>query len=259
LSTGEIGGWERLGWEVDQRVLSEIQRVQHSTRTMLEDSQPSQLWFSEYASEWMKTVAKCSPDAYIQMALQLAWYKDQGYMSATYETASTRLFAHGRTDVIRTLSSPSRKWVKAMTAKSGSIQDRRQLLLDAIAAHNQYTRDASTGKGCDRHLQGLKWLLRSDEPVPAIFQDELYAKSAEWKLSTSGLSAGTRFFGTGFGTVWPDGYGINYLAGPQLIKFGIESKASCETTNTYRFKENVAETLREMRALFEGEEPKSKL
>jgi hypothetical protein len=42
-------------------------------------------------------------------------------MTATYETASTRLFAHGRTDVIRTLSTDSRNWVKAMADPSASV------------------------------------------------------------------------------------------------------------------------------------------
>lgn len=59
-------------------------------------------------------VARVSPDAYIQQALQLAWYRDQGYATATYETASTRMMLHGRTDVIRTLSVESRAFVKSM-------------------------------------------------------------------------------------------------------------------------------------------------
>ncbi|KDN48598.1 hypothetical protein RSAG8_02585, partial [Rhizoctonia solani AG-8 WAC10335] len=92
-------------------------------------------------------------------------------------------------------------------------------------------------------------MLRSGEISP-LFEDELFAKSAEWRLSTSGLSAGERFLGTGFGAVWPDGYGINYLAGPKLIKFGIESKHSCPTTSTADFKAKVVESLREMKALF---------
>lgn len=55
---------------------------------------------------------------------------------------------------------------------------------------------------------GLKLLLREGESHP-IFDDPLYEESSAWVLSTSGLSAGDRFWGTGFGTVWPNGYGIN--------------------------------------------------
>lgn len=64
---------------------------------------------------------KVSPDAYIQLALQLAWYKQRGEFTATYETASTRLFKHGRTDVIRTYSSDTREFVKAMVDPNASV------------------------------------------------------------------------------------------------------------------------------------------
>lgn len=59
-------------------------------------------------------LAKVSPDSFIQQALQLAWYKDQGYASATYESASTRGFLHGRTETIRSVTTDSRAFVKAM-------------------------------------------------------------------------------------------------------------------------------------------------
>lgn len=42
-----------------------------------------------------------------------------------------------------------------------------------------------------------------------LLKDPLFAQSQQWKLSTSGLSQGDRFFGTGFGATDPDGYGIN--------------------------------------------------
>ena len=59
-------------------------------------------------------IAKVSPDSFIQQALQLAWYRDQGYVTATYESASTRGFLHGRTETIRSVTSESRAFVKAM-------------------------------------------------------------------------------------------------------------------------------------------------
>lgn len=56
---------------------------------------------------------------------------------------------------------------------------------------------------------GLKVLLQPRE-THLLFDDEMYGKSQEWKLSTStsGL-AGGRFMGNGFGAAWPDGYGVN--------------------------------------------------
>jgi hypothetical protein len=111
------------------------------------------------------------------------------------------------------------------------------LLKRAIQTHSRRTREAAVGRGIDRHLLGLKLMLEElppdtpsslDSPstsgssrltsTPAtpqeirthpLFTDPLFARSQEWKLSTSALSAGYHFRGTGFGAVFPDGYGIN--------------------------------------------------
>ncbi|GFZ49784.1 hypothetical protein JCM24511_07187 [Saitozyma sp. JCM 24511] len=244
-------GWERLDWVVDEGIKTEIEECQGRNRKLIEDSDASQLWWGEYGVEWIKKHAKQSPDAYIQQALQLAWYRDQGYATATYETASTRTFLHGRTDVIRTLSDESRNFVKSMVDPKVDAAKRYALLTEACKAHNTLTRTSSAGHGFDRHLMGLKVMLRPGE-THAIFDDEMYAKSQEWKLSTSGLSAGGSFMGTGFGAAWPDGYGINYLAGPYLVKFGIESKQSCSATSTAKFKHRIVQALRDMRAVCEA-------
>ena len=124
--------------------------------------------------------------------------------------------------MIRTLSVESRAFVKAMQDAKSDVsvaadastgaerQDAQRYakLVGASSAHNALTRRSSAGQGWDRHLMGLKVMLRGDE-THQLFEDDMYAKSQEWKLSTSGLSAGARFTGSGFGAAWPDGYGIN--------------------------------------------------
>nr|XP_018260190.1 carnitine acetyltransferase [Kwoniella dejecticola CBS 10117]OBR82348.1 carnitine acetyltransferase [Kwoniella dejecticola CBS 10117] len=245
--------WKGLNWVLDEQIQKEIEDCKGRNQKLIDDSDASQLWWNEYGAEWIKAIAKQSPDAYIQQALQLAWYKDQGYATATYETASTRMMLHGRTDVIRSLSNESRSFVKSMLDDESDVSEskRYSLLTEACKAHNHLTRRSSAGQGYDRHLMGLKVHLRAGESHP-LFDDEMYSKSQEWKLSTSGLSAGGKFMGTGFGAAWPDGYGINYLAGPYLVKFGIESKFSCEKTSTQRFKHNLAQALRNMRRVCES-------
>lgn len=59
---------------------------------------------------------KCrlSPDAFIQMALQLAYYRDANKFSLTYEASMTRLFREGRTETVRPCTIESSAWVKAM-------------------------------------------------------------------------------------------------------------------------------------------------
>ncbi|KAJ2437950.1 Carnitine O-acetyltransferase mitochondrial, partial [Coemansia sp. RSA 2424] len=48
-----------------------------------------------------------SPDGFVQMAIQLGYYKLYGRSRATYEAATTRAFAHGRTETCRSVSSES--------------------------------------------------------------------------------------------------------------------------------------------------------
>ena len=44
---------------------------------------------------------KLSPDAWVQMALQLAQKRDTGKFRLTYEASMTRLFKEGRTETVR--------------------------------------------------------------------------------------------------------------------------------------------------------------
>lgn len=66
---------------------------------------------------------KCrlSPDAFIQMALQLAYYRDAGKFSLTYEASMTRLFREGRTETVRPCTIESADWVKAMLDNSVKV------------------------------------------------------------------------------------------------------------------------------------------
>jgi len=245
-----VTGWERLDWITDARIEAECIAAESRAQALIADSDDSVLWFSDYGADWIKSVAGLSPDAYVQMALQLAWYKSRGAFTATYETALTRAFDKARTETIRTLSEDSRAWVLSMTDASATVVTRLALLHRAIKTHNSLTREAATGRGIDRHLLGLRLMMRPETGErAALFDDPLFGRSQEWTLSTSALSAGDLFRGTGFGAPYHDGYGINYLSGSNLIKFGIESKFSCVETSTPAFQCAITSALREMRQL----------
>ena len=154
--------------------------------------------------------------------MQLAFRQLHGRGCATYETASTRLFARGRTETIRSYSETTRAFCEAeiagadvrcppLATLTGQDATLLELLKTACTTHNTATRDASLGKGCDRHLLGLRLVHRprEDGPLPALLADDLFAASTDFCLSTSGLSAGDHFLGTGFGAPSPHGYGIN--------------------------------------------------
>lgn len=49
------------------------------------------------SAQFIRRKARLSPDSYLQMALQLAYYRVYGHFASTYETQQTRAFLHGRT------------------------------------------------------------------------------------------------------------------------------------------------------------------
>ncbi|TQB69808.1 hypothetical protein MPDQ_001345 [Monascus purpureus] len=166
---------------------------------------------------------KCSPDAYIQMIIQLAYYKMYGKNRPTYESATTRKFQEGRTETTRTVSDESVAFCKAFHDPSVPREEVVKLFRAAIAQHTKYILDASDGRGVDRHLFGLKKTLREGEPVPALYQDPAYAYSGSWYLSTSQLSS-EYFDGYGWSQVIDDGFGIAYMINENSLNFNIVCK-----------------------------------
>ena len=67
-------------------------------------------------NEWGKgAIKKChiSPDAFVQLAIQLAYYKENKKFVQTYEASMTRLYLNGRTETVRACTEESSKFVFA--------------------------------------------------------------------------------------------------------------------------------------------------
>ena len=97
-------------------------------------------------------------------------------------------------------------------SSSSSPSQRKELLLAAAKKHVERAKAAGSGEGIDRHLLGLKKVLKDGEEMPDIFKDELVGRSSYWKLSTSAVFS--KHFGPyGWGEVVPDGFGVAYMTG----------------------------------------------
>lgn len=74
---------------------SEIERCYDEQVERIRDLDAASNLFNGFGKEQIKKVG-CSPDAFIQMALQLAYFKDQGKSSLTYEATSARFYDFSR-------------------------------------------------------------------------------------------------------------------------------------------------------------------
>jgi len=199
---------------------------------------------------------KCSPDAYVQMIIQLAYHKMYGKNRPTYESAATRKYQLGRTETTRTVSDESVAFCSAMADPNIDRAECEKLFRAAVQAHVQYTADASDGYGVDRHLFGLKKLLQPGEETPEIFKDPAYTYSGSWYISSSQLSS-EYFNGYGWSQVIDQGWGIAYMINENSIQFNIVSKKlGCERMSFYL--NEAAGDIRDM-LLPSLEAPKAKL
>ncbi|KAL2887138.1 carnitine O-acetyltransferase-like protein [Ceratocystis lukuohia] len=192
---------------------------------------------------------KCSPDAYVQMIIQLAYFKMYGVNRPTYESAATRRFQLGRTETCRSVSEASSAWCKAMCDPEKNDVEKTKLFYEAIKSHLEYIGAASDGKGVDRHLLGLKLLLEPGADLPALYKDPANSYSCSWYLSTSQLSS--EFFnGYGWSQVIDQGFGIAYMInenrhGLSSLNFNIVSKKMGSAKMSYYLNE-AAEEMRDL-------------
>ena len=156
---------------------------------------------------------KISPDAFAQMAIQLAYYRMFGTIRATYEPLSMRQYRHGRTETVRVVSNESRAFVEGMGNTTLSSQQRVSLLRTAGNQHVKYIKNAAQGHACDRHLWGLRQCIGTNETMPSMFQDPVYWSTCNWHISTSNLS-NDLFDGWG----WGEG---KFFAIVLLLVFGV--------------------------------------
>lgn len=87
------------------------------------------------------------PDIFVQMAIQLASFKLFGECVPTYESGHTRMFLHGRTETIRTVSTEVSEWLHAAVRHKESEVEVYTKLVRAMQKHKELTMAALTGQG----------------------------------------------------------------------------------------------------------------
>ncbi|CAH7125956.1 Chat [Phodopus roborovskii] len=255
-SVSELPAPRRLRWKCSPETQGHLAASAEKLQRIVKNLDFIVYKFDNYGKTFIKK-QKCSPDAYIQVALQLAFYRLYQRLVPTYESASIRRFREGRVDNIRSATPEALAFVQAMTDHKAAMLacEKLQLLKSAIQAQTEYTVMAITGMAIDNHLLALRELARDlcKEP-PEIFMDETYLMSNRFVLSTSQVPTTMEMFCC-YGPVVPNGYGACYNPQPEAIVFCISSFNSCKETSSVEFAEAVGASLVEMRDLCSSWQP----
>eukprot|EP00063_Salmo_salar_P082697 XP_014057532.1 PREDICTED: peroxisomal carnitine O-octanoyltransferase-like isoform X3 [Salmo salar] len=238
---------EELVFTVDDRVRSDVAHAKQQYFETTQDLQVVCYAFTSFGKAAIKQ-RKLHPDTFIQLALQLAYYRQHGRLGSCYETAMTRRFYHGRTETMRPCTLEAQNWCHTMLLPAASAEAKRKALLLAFNKHNKLMAEAQNGKGFDRHLLGL-YLIAKEEglPMPDLFTDPLYSKSGgggNFTLSTS-LAGYTTVHGVGAPMVH-HGYGFFYCISDDRIVASCSAWKSSPETDAETLFQNLVTSLHEM-------------
>ncbi|CAC5425186.1 CPT2 [Mytilus coruscus] len=198
---------------------------------------------------------RMSPDSLMQLAIQMAYYKQNGKFVATYESCSTAAFKHGRTETMR----PATMYTKQaceMICKQNITASQLELgkaLMNCSDLHNKLTKDAAMGNGFDRHLFALRNLAEKNGMKTEMFSDPNYTKINHIILSTSTVASPSINIG-GFAPVVRDGYGVGYSIEDNRIGYNVTSYPPA--TNVRDFIQCLNDSLDDIYEIFHGRIPR---
>lgn len=249
----------KLEWSVDSFILSSIHFAETRASDLISQIEFEYLDFKQFGAAHIKNQFKCSPDAFLQMCFQTAYYALYGKFETTYEPAMTKFFQNGRTEAIRTVSDQSKSFVKSFFNTAVSNPDKIKLLQEACKQHSNVTRECSMGLGQDRHLYALyciwKKVFAKDPkvPLPQLFQDAGWSTLNTNVISTSNCG-NPCLKNFGFGPVCSNGFGIGYIIRNDTLSVVVSSRHR----QTARFVELMQRFLLEINRIVRNEEQSSK-
>ncbi|KAK0398572.1 hypothetical protein QR680_002651 [Steinernema hermaphroditum] len=242
-----------LRWAVSPVAQENLRKQVHLFDDLASDLDMKIYLHKAFGKEFIKG-CRVSPDGFVQLTLQLAYYKLHGHLVSSYESAAIRRFRKGRVDNIRANTPEALAWVKTMCDKTSSREQRRKAFEIAAQKQALVTMENITGNGIDNHLCALNVLaVQAVEngklsSLPDIFKERMWTELMRFPLSTSQVTTSVNIPDTYlcYGPVVPDGYGCAYNILPDSIIFAASAFRSHPKTDAVLFCKAIAHSLGEI-------------
>ncbi|XP_028248728.1 carnitine O-acetyltransferase b [Parambassis ranga] len=241
---------KKLYFHIDKEIKWDIEQAKQNLDILINDLDVNVFNFKNFGKELPKQ-HKMSPNSFIQVALQLAYYRVHNEVCPACDIATQRMFRGGRTEYIRSPTNQALKFILAFDDPSVSREAKLQLLREAVDAYAVLTDQALKGHGIDRHLLGLKLqAIAEGLSIPKIFMDTAYGLATHWKLRTGQVPANTDSVMC-FGPLVPDGYAVCYNPQADHVHFSVTAFNCCEETNAETLARTLKDTLCKLQELLQ--------
>ncbi|KAI8427768.1 hypothetical protein MSG28_002190 [Choristoneura fumiferana] len=234
-----------MNFNVNTEVADMIRTAKGSLDKLVQNLELNCFTFERYGKNFIKS-QKLSPDSYLQMAMQYAFYRLHKTPGAHYESAATRMYAGGRTETIRSCSIESIDFAKTMLNSQSTPKEKKAAMQKAINAHKDYTVQALQGLGVDRHLLGLKLIaLENGIDIHKLYSDPGYVRSAHMRLSTSQVACKCDGFMC-YGPLVPNGYATCYNPRDNDVNFATSAFQEHPDTSCDKYRATLEQALQDM-------------
>jgi carnitine O-acetyltransferase len=153
----------KLEWDMVPELSTALRFAETRLADLIQQNEFATLEFPHYGKNFMTSMG-FSPDAFVQMAFQAAYYGLYGRTECVYEPAMTKLYFHGRTEAIRPVTEESTDFVKTFWGGNPAAA-KIDALRKACQKHTDNTKMCAKAQGPDRHLYALYciWQRAIDE------------------------------------------------------------------------------------------------
>ncbi|KAJ4369741.1 carnitine O-acetyltransferase yat1 [Neocucurbitaria cava] len=161
----------KLEWDMVPELSTALRFAETRLADLIQQNEFATLEFPHYGKNFMTSMG-FSPDAFVQMAFQAAYYGLYGRIESVYEPAMTKFFYHGRTEAIRSVTEESVEFLRTFWGENPA-QQKIDALRKACQKHTANTKDCAKAQGPDRHLYALYciWQRAIDESAEIASSD----------------------------------------------------------------------------------------
>lgn len=248
-SAARVPAFAPITFVLDEELRTDIRAAGEAFQAAAADTVTRLVEIEHFTSQRGKELG-ISPDAFVQLALQLAHRRARGHLGSTYESIATRHFRYGRTEAMRVVTPEIVKFVAVMNEATADAATKQAAVRSAAAAHVARVRACQAGDAPEQHLWALQMLqqdrgveLGATEPL-ALYDSPGWRIMRSDYLSTSAVSSPqVRYFG--FGSTSPTCIGVGYTLLPDRFSVYL-STPRAEGATMDRFAEELQRAVTEL-------------
>ncbi|GAA2796484.1 choline/carnitine O-acyltransferase [Saccharopolyspora taberi] len=247
---------EPVEFVLDETLRADVLAAADAFSAYAEANATTTVSFEDFGANRAKQLGM-SPDAFVQMAYQLAHKRTKGLTGATYESIATRQYQNGRTEAMRVVTAEILRFVDVMEDPSTSAAERRAAFRAAADKHVARAKECQAGQAPEQHLWELQLIqkrrgaeLAADEPL-ALYGTPGWLVMRDDYLSTSSApSVNIRYFG--FGSTSSRCIGVAYVLLPDRFNLYLSTPRPV-ADEMFRFADKLREAVRELDELLASE------